>query len=60
VLDLLARLNREFKKTVLVVTHDPHAADHAETIVHLDKGVLGRIERREPGAPAAAAVTTRS
>ena len=45
VLDLLVRLNREFKKTILMVTHDPHAADHAQSIVHLDKGQLGRIEQ---------------
>ena len=44
VLDLLQRLNCEFKKTVLMVTHDPQAAMHAESVVHLDKGQLGRIE----------------
>jgi putative ABC transport system ATP-binding protein len=44
VLDLLGRLNREFGKTVLMVTHDPIAAAHARRIVHLDKGRLGRIE----------------
>lgn len=44
VLELLGRLNREFKKTILMVTHDPHAAEHAQSIVHLDKGQLGRIE----------------
>jgi putative ABC transport system ATP-binding protein len=48
VLDLLARLNREFKKTILMVTHDPHAAGRAQSIVHLDKGQLGRIEHNEP------------
>jgi len=44
VLELLNRLNNEFKKTILMVTHDPHAAEHAKSIVHLDKGQLGRIE----------------
>jgi len=44
VLDLLERLNREFEKTILMVTHDPHAAAHAQKTVHLDKGQLGRIE----------------
>jgi putative ABC transport system ATP-binding protein len=44
VLDLLSRLNREFKKTILMVTHDPRAASHAERIVHLDKGKLERVE----------------
>jgi len=44
VLGLLVRLNAEFKKTILMVTHDPHAADHAQSVVHLDKGQLGKIE----------------
>lgn len=48
VLELLTRLNREFKKTILMVTHDPHAAGYAQSIVHLDKGQLGRIETKEP------------
>lgn len=50
VLDLLGRLNREFKKTILMVTHDPAAAQHAQRIVHLDKGQLGRIEEVTAGA----------
>jgi len=40
VLELLGRLNREFKKTIVMVTHDPHAAERATTRYHLDKGVL--------------------
>jgi putative ABC transport system ATP-binding protein len=52
VLDLLGRLNREFKKTILMVTHDPHAAERAQSIVHLDKGQLGRIEHNEPAGAA--------
>jgi len=40
VLGLLKRLNAEFKKTILMVTHDPAAAEKAERIVHLDKGKL--------------------
>ena len=51
VLGLLARLNREFKKTILMVTHDPHAADHAQSIVHLDKGQLGRIQENQGPPP---------
>ena len=50
VLELLARLNREFKKTILMVTHDPHAAERAGSIVHLDKGQLGRIEETAAAA----------
>jgi putative ABC transport system ATP-binding protein len=52
VLTLLAKLNGELKKTILMVTHDPHAAERAQVVVHLDKGQLGRIERREPAASA--------
>ncbi len=40
VLTLLARLNQEFKKTIVMVTHDPHAAERASRTVHLDKGTL--------------------
>lgn len=40
VLTMLSRLNREFGKTVVVVTHDPHAAKFAKTIRHLEKGQL--------------------
>jgi putative ABC transport system ATP-binding protein len=40
ILDLLVRLNREFKKTIVMVTHDPHAAEHAHVTRHLDKGEL--------------------
>ena len=40
VLDLLAKLNSDFKKTIVMVTHDPHAAQKAHRLVHLDKGVL--------------------
>jgi putative ABC transport system ATP-binding protein len=40
ILDLLNRLNREFHKTIVMVTHDPKAAGRAHRMVHLDKGVL--------------------
>jgi putative ABC transport system ATP-binding protein len=40
VLDMLARLNREFHKTIVMVTHDPHAARHATITRHLEKGEL--------------------
>jgi len=40
VLTLLERLNREFRKTIVMVTHDPHAAERAHTIRHLEKGEL--------------------
>jgi putative ABC transport system ATP-binding protein len=40
ILTLLERLNREFKKTIVMVTHDPRAAEKAHIIRHLDKGEL--------------------
>ena len=40
VLDLLQTLNREHGKTIVMVTHDPHAADRAKRTLHLEKGNL--------------------
>jgi putative ABC transport system ATP-binding protein len=40
ILGLLERLNKEFQKTIIMVTHDPHAAERAQRVLHLDKGVL--------------------
>ena len=40
VLKILATLNRELQKTIVMVTHDPHAAEHATHEKHLEKGVL--------------------
>jgi putative ABC transport system ATP-binding protein len=40
VLAILEKLNKEFKKTVVMVTHDPRAARHATVTRYLDKGVL--------------------
>ena len=40
VLRLLQRLNSEFGKTIIMVTHDPKAAEYAKRTVHLDKGAL--------------------
>ena len=41
ILGLLEALNREHGKTVIMVTHDPHAAGRAKRRLYLDKGVLG-------------------
>jgi len=43
VLGLMDRLNRESGKTVIMVTHDPRAADKAHTMRHLDKGILDDV-----------------
>ncbi len=45
ILDLLQALNREQGKTIVMVTHDPHAAARAKRTLHLDKGVL--VSERE-------------
>ena len=39
-LDLLQRLNADFQKTIVMVTHDPKAAQHAKRTLHLEKGLL--------------------
>jgi len=43
ILELLAKLNSDFRKTIVMVTHDPHAAQKAHRLVHLDKGSLSTI-----------------
>ena len=40
ILELLQTLNRDHGKTIVMVTHDPHAAARAKRTLHLDKGVL--------------------
>jgi putative ABC transport system ATP-binding protein len=47
-LDLLQRLNEEFDKTIMMVTHDPKAAQHAQRTMHLEKGLL--VEMQEMAA----------
>ena len=42
ILELLEKLNSGFGKTIVMVTHDAHAAERAHRMVHLDKGVLSR------------------
>jgi putative ABC transport system ATP-binding protein len=60
ILILLERLNQEFGKTIVMVTHDPKAAARAHRLIHLDKGVLKEDVRaaagsREVGTAAAVA-----
>jgi putative ABC transport system ATP-binding protein len=40
ILGLMETLNRDFKKTIVMVTHDPRAAERAQIQHHLEKGVL--------------------
>jgi putative ABC transport system ATP-binding protein len=56
VLTLLQRLNRDYGKTMIMVTHDPKAAEFARRILHLDKGVLveqGESLSSDPQSPEA-------
>jgi len=46
ILDLLQALNAERGKTIVMVTHDPHAAARARRTVHLEKGLI--VEERQP------------
>ena len=49
VLTLLQQLNRAHGKTIIMVTHDPKAAEYAHRILHLDKGTLvDVVERPQP------------
>ncbi len=48
VLNLMARLNEESKKTIIMVTHDPRAAQRAQTLRHLEKGVLTDADCQAP------------
>ncbi|MBK9062843.1 MAG: ABC transporter ATP-binding protein [Acidobacteria bacterium] len=49
ILILMERLNAEFRKTIVMVTHDPKAASRAHRLVHLDKGVLKEDVHAEKG-----------
>lgn len=54
ILELLQILNQEFKKTIVMVTHDPQAARRAGRVLHLDKGKLvGDIVQEQPVMEAA-------
>lgn len=49
-LQLLKRLNEEFHKTIVMVTHDPKAAARANRTLHLDKGILEERDAYDPTA----------
>src|SRR5260221_12236591 len=50
ILVLLTQLNRQFQKTIVMLTHDPRSERYVDTVYHLDKGVLAGIEPGERGA----------
>ncbi len=56
ILNLLVELNRQFKKTIVMVTHDSRAERHVQTVYRLDKGVLVGIEEGKGLAAAQKAV----
>jgi putative ABC transport system ATP-binding protein len=55
ILNLLTQLNRQFLKTIVMVTHDPRAERYVDAVYRLDKGVLAGIEPGERGAGTSAA-----
>jgi putative ABC transport system ATP-binding protein len=55
ILGLLVDMNRQFQKTIVMVTHDPRAERYVDTVYRLDKGVLAGVEPGKRGAPAGAA-----
>jgi putative ABC transport system ATP-binding protein len=57
ILTLLVELNRQFHKTIVMVTHDPRAERYVDTVYRLDKGVLAGVE---PGKGAAASEAARA
>ena len=50
ILELLELLNASYGKTIVMVTHDPKAADHAQRVLHMDKGVLQGTARATEAA----------
>ena len=50
IMDLIDGLVQKYGKTVLMVTHDPRAAEHARVLLHLDKGALVEAARERSGA----------
>jgi len=60
ILVLMERLNAEFKKTIVMVTHDPKSASRAHRLVHLDKGVLKEDVRAEGKSVGVAAAISAS
>ena len=51
ILGLLVDMNRQFQKTIVMVTHDPRAERYVDTVYRLDKGVLAGVEPGKRGAP---------
>ncbi|MDQ3024095.1 MAG: ABC transporter ATP-binding protein [bacterium] len=56
VMNLLKRLNEQYGKTIVLVTHDPHVASRATRVLHLEKGVLLEAHELEDAATREAAM----
>jgi putative ABC transport system ATP-binding protein len=50
ILELMRRLNEDFEKTIVMVTHDPHAAERAKRVLYLEKGLLVNDSQVRPTA----------
>ena len=48
IMDMMVRLNAEMGKTIILVTHDPRAAQHAKVLRHLEKGYLNDADPQNP------------
>ena len=55
IMDLLARLNRDLGRTIVMVTHDPKTTEWCDTVLHLEKGRLA--EAVEPAVAAGTEAT---
>ena len=55
ILGLLVDMNRQFQKTIVMVTHDPRAERYVDTVYRLDKGLLVGVEPGKRGEAAEAA-----
>ena len=51
IMELLCRLNEELGQTYIVVTHDPDVGHMAHRIVHMDEGIIKRVEHNGKGRP---------
>jgi ABC-type lipoprotein export system ATPase subunit len=56
IMELLVRLNEELGQTYIIVTHDPEIGHMAHRIVHMDEGVIRKVEHNGKGRPTAAQI----
>ena len=56
IMELLVRLNEELGQTYILVTHDPEIGHMAHRIVHMDEGIIRKVEHNGKGRPTAAQI----